>query len=128
MNSPATPTLLLAADRNAGQLASSLQRIRKASETDPELRKAAPLPSVIEALQNDRLSAIEVFAQACEAYADRPMLGERAYALDSTPEGQSLRHLPSFQTLTYRTAWQRTVNLATGLVGGVDITLTEVSG
>ena len=34
-----------------------------------------------------RLTAIEVFAGACEAYADRPALGERASVLEDTAQG-----------------------------------------
>jgi len=101
---------------NAALLAKALQRLEREHGTEPDLLRSAPLPAVIESLQSDRLAAIEVFERACEAYAERPALGERAFALESTPEGQRVRYLPEFRTLTYRTAWLRTVDLGTGLV------------
>jgi fatty acid CoA ligase FadD9 len=92
-----------------------LKRLEKTSPSDPALRQSAPLPDVIEALQDDRLAAIQVFERACAAYADRPALGERDFALDDTPAGQVVRRLPAFRAISYRALWQRTVELATGL-------------
>jgi fatty acid CoA ligase FadD9 len=101
---------------NADRLEISLKRLAANGWSDPELRRSEPLPSVIQALQSDRLAAIEVFARACEAYADRPALGERAFVLDHAADGQTLRFLPEFRTISYEDAWRRTVELATGLV------------
>jgi fatty acid CoA ligase FadD9 len=105
---------------NAERLEVSIKRLADLSGNDPELRQSAPLPAVIEALQDDRLCAIEVFEQACAAYAGRPALGERAFVLEPTGSGAVARVLPSFRTLSYAEAWRRTVDLATGLARDPD--------
>jgi fatty acid CoA ligase FadD9 len=105
-----------AAQANAALLEQALRRLERTGRTDPDLAQWAPQPAVIEALQDDGLAAIQVFARACAAYAERPALGERATALERTAAGPELRPLPSFRTITYREAWQRTVDLATGMV------------
>jgi fatty acid CoA ligase FadD9 len=89
------------------------QRYQETLTSDPDLRRSAPRAQVIQALQSDRLAAIEVLERACEAYADRPALGERAYTQAAT--GQAPAFLPEFRTITYQTVWRRTADLATGL-------------
>jgi len=116
MNHMALTSVSASEQANADRLEAALLRLGERAKGDPELALSAPLPAVIEALQDERLAAIEVFAKACEAYAGRPALGERAFVLDPTPSGQVVRHLPAFRTITYREAWRRTVDLATGLV------------
>ena len=116
MNTATLPFLPPAALRNAGLLEAALQRLERKRGADLELDRSMPLPAVVEALQDERLTAIEVFARACEAYADRPALGERAYALEATPAGQAARYLPAFRSITYLEVWQRTVDLAMGLL------------
>ena len=116
MNPMALTSVSVSEQANAERLEAALLRLGERAKGDPELALSAPLPAVIEALQDGRLAAIEVFAKACEAYAGRPALGERAFVLDRTPNGQAVRHLPAFRTITYREAWRRTVDLATGLV------------
>ncbi|MDR3673042.1 MAG: thioester reductase domain-containing protein [Holophaga sp.] len=69
----------------------------------------------MEDLQSERLASIEVLERACAAYAGRPALGERAFRLERTPAGQTVRYLPEFRTMDFQTLWQRTVDLATGL-------------
>ena len=105
-----------AEETNASLLKTALERFELAARADPGPQPARPWPAVIEALQDESLTAIEVVARACEAYAERPALGERAFTLDHPASGQAVRHLPEFRTITYRTAWERTTALATGLV------------
>jgi fatty acid CoA ligase FadD9 len=101
---------------NAERLERALKRLKTTSRRDPATRQWAPLPAVIEQLQNDHLGAIEVFERACAAYAERPALGGRAFVLEPGSAGQTVRFLPEFKTISYATAWRRTVDLATGLV------------
>jgi len=107
MGTTLTPAARSAA-ANACMLETALRRLAEAHGGDPELQASRPLPEVVAALGNPRLTAIEVLARACEAYADRPALGERASVLEDTAQGPEVRHLPAFRTLTYRTAWRRT--------------------
>ena len=113
MTAPEAP---VAVQANAFLLELALRRLGAAIPSDPELRRHEPLPAVVEDLHRDELSAIEVFARACEAYADRPALGERACALEGPPGAREARPLPGFQAITYGAAWRRVVHLATGLV------------
>ena len=101
---------------NARLLMTALKRLKQQSEADPSLQASMPLPDVVAALQDENLAAIEVFARACEAYAERPALGERAFILEGAPGEEVVRFLPAFRTISYRTVWERTVALATGLV------------
>ena len=113
-------TMEIEADRaaraNQGLLDKALKRLEIAIETDPGLSLLAPQPAVIETLHREDLAAIEVFARACAAYGERPALGERAFTLDRGPGAGVVRYLAEFHTITYQAAWQRTVELATGLV------------
>ncbi len=102
MDTAIIPLISAAARTNADLLERALERLGKLAESDPELRRSAPRPDVIEALQNDRLAAIEVFQRACAAYGDRPALGERAFALEPAPGGRAPRFLPAWNTITYR--------------------------
>jgi fatty acid CoA ligase FadD9 len=124
------PAVSMAAKANADLLETALKRLERHGGTDPELRRSAPRLDVIEALQDDRLAAIQVFAAACEAYAARPALGERASTLEDTPAGKAVRWLPAFRTISYGTAWLRTADLATGLVrdGRIALRPGEVAG
>ena len=116
MESTSTLSRTAAAHLNASLLKTSLERLQRALPADPALRQAMPCPEVLEELQDVHLTAIEVLARACSAYADRPALGERARVLDPTPRGPVARILPEFRTISYRTLWQRTADLARGLV------------
>jgi fatty acid CoA ligase FadD9 len=116
MDKSAVLTQSSAAHLNACLLKTSLERLHQALPNDPALREAMPLADTLEELQDESLTAIEVLAKACAAYADRPALGERAWIRETTPAGPALRILPEFRTIPYRTLWQRTVDLATGLV------------
>jgi len=116
MNTVAIPSVSLAERANAERLEWALKRLKITSRRDPATRQWTPLPAVIEQLQNDHLAAIEMFELACAAYAERPALGERAFTLEPGPAGQTVRFLAEFHTVSYATAWRRTVELATGLV------------
>ena len=116
MNSHGVPEASSTAEINDNLLKTALERLRTQAKTDPELAQSAPSPSVLQAMENENLAAIEVFSLACAAYAERPALGERASVLEDGPAGLVLRYLPEFRTISYRTLWQRTVDLATGLV------------
>jgi fatty acid CoA ligase FadD9 len=100
---------------NEALLSLALKRIEAQSLRDEELRQAAPLPEVLEALHNERLSAIQVFALACQAYATRPALGERAFTLDTEGPERTVRLLPAFRTVAYGELWRRVTELAAGL-------------
>jgi fatty acid CoA ligase FadD9 len=113
MTVPAAP---VAAQANACLLSLALDRLEQIRPADPELRASEPLPAVVKELHDERLAAVQVLARACEAYADRPALGERARRPETTAEGRILRPLPEFRAITYRTLWRRVVELATGLV------------
>ncbi|MGA2080219.1 MAG: thioester reductase domain-containing protein [Holophaga sp.] len=89
----------------------ALRRLDLAGRSDPDLGRSVPLPAVVQGLQREGLAAVEMLARACEAYRDRPALGERAVAL----EGTAARPLPAFRTLSYGELWRNTVDLATGL-------------
>jgi fatty acid CoA ligase FadD9 len=116
MNTMTMPSHSLAERANAERFEVALKRLEATIRRDPATRQWAPLPSVIEQLQGDHLTAVEVLQQACAAYAERPALGERAFVLETTPAGQAVRFLPEFRTISFAAVWQRTVELATGLV------------
>lgn len=116
MSSPILSIPSVDAETNARLFEVALARLRPALRTDPGLAESAPLDAVLETLDDERLAAIQVLARACEAYALRPALGERAFVLDGLPGARTVRFLPVFRTLSYRALWQRTVDLATGLV------------
>ena len=110
------PMLASAAQTNEEFLQAALDRLGPKCGSDPELRRSAPRPEVIAALHGEELSAVDVLAQACAAYADRPALGERVRILDRTGPEPVLRPQAAFRTLAYGELWRRTVDLATGLV------------
>lgn len=116
MNTMTLSAISTSEQANAERLERALTRLKSTSRRDPATRRWAPLPAVIEQLQDDQLAAIEVFERACAAYAGRPALGERAFALEPGAAGRTARFLPEFHTISYATAWRRTVELATGLV------------
>ncbi len=107
------PAATVAAQTNAHLLERALKRLERTAAADPDLRRAEPLAAVVEDLQREKWNAIQVFQRACEAYAERTAFGERALAKD--PGSGQWRPLAEFRTFTYRQAWDRTVQLATGL-------------
>lgn len=100
---------------NAALLQRSLERARELEAHDPEIARLRPLPEVLESLQRCGSSAA-IVKRICEAYADRPALGSRAYRVVPDAElGRSkLSYQSHFDTLTYGELWHRTVRLATG--------------
>ena len=133
MNLKTLPPLTKAAAANAEWLPIALQRLGRVAAADPALGQWAPRPEVIQALHDEGLTCIQVLARACEAYADRPALGDLADLGDlgdltdladladlADPTGPAVasgagRRRPASRTLTYRDLWERTVALATGL-------------
>lgn len=100
---------------NAALLRRSLERARALEANDPEIARMRPLSEVLDSLPDCR-SAAEIFKRVCEAYADRPALGSRAYRVVPDDElGRSkLSYQAHFDTITYHELWHRTVRLATG--------------
>lgn len=89
----------------------ALERCRRLLEQDLDLRRSTPSPAALERVQADGLSSFRRFALACELYADRPCLGERAFVVT---EGQVTQR-PSFRHVTFAEVWERTRALAAGL-------------
>ena len=58
-------------------------------------------------------SSAETLRNACEQFADRPCLGQRAHVL--LPNGEK-HFLPFYTWVTYERLWQRVVALASGLL------------
>ena len=108
MNTMVLSAESIAARSNECLLKIAIKRFKATSQSDPALIQSMPRPDVIEALQSDSLCSIQVLERACAAYSDRPALGERALGPDGAP-------LPEFRAISYRTLWQRTADLATGL-------------
>ena len=107
MNVHTLPVLTKAAQDNAEWLPIALQRLARGAAADPALGQSAPRPDVIQGLHAENLTCIEVLARACEAYGERPALGDLAGRTGAPGSAPS--------TITFRALWERTVALATGL-------------
>jgi fatty acid CoA ligase FadD9 len=92
-------------------MARALERSRRLLDEDPDLRRSALSPEARERLQAEGLSSLQRFALACELYADRPCLGERARVVE---DGRT-RALPAFQHITFAELWKRVQAFASGL-------------
>jgi fatty acid CoA ligase FadD9 len=88
----------------------AIERCQARLADDEDLRSAAPSPEA-----RERIAAaggsIRCLAAACELYADRPCLGERAFAV----EDGRIRDLPSLRRITYADLWARVQAFAGGL-------------
>jgi fatty acid CoA ligase FadD9 len=88
----------------------ALERCRIRLEHDEELQRAAPSTEARQRLA-DGGSSIRCLAAACELYATRRALGERAFVV----ERGRIRYLPSLHHLTYAELWGRLQAFAGGL-------------
>ncbi|MEU8548200.1 carboxylic acid reductase [Streptomyces roseoverticillatus] len=81
---------------------------------DPGFARAAPLPSVVEAVSRADGSLIGTISAAMSGYADRPALGRRAERIVEDPATgrRTTELLPHFETVTYAELWQEVRNLA----------------
>jgi fatty acid CoA ligase FadD9 len=91
--------------------ARALERYRGLLDRDPELLRSAPSHEALEQIRAEGRSSVRAIALACELYADRPCLGERAFVVE---DGQK-RLEPAFRNITYGEVWQRVQALASGL-------------
>ena len=100
---------------NDSLMKSAMARAAELIETDPEARAATPKPEVSEANNASGLRPIDILAKACEAYADRPALGQRAYEIveNGASGNRSVRHLPRYATISYHEFFSRVTGLAT---------------
>ncbi len=75
------------------------------------MQRAAPLPEAAKQLQAEGQSSLRRLVLACELYASRPCLGERATVVE---DGET-RALPAFRHITYAELWRRVESVAAGL-------------
>jgi fatty acid CoA ligase FadD9 len=88
-----------------------LARSRRLLEEDLDLQRSAPSAEARERLRAEGLSSFRRLALACELYADRPCLGERAFVVE---DGEA-RARPTFRHVTYAELWGRIQAFAAGL-------------
>ncbi len=86
------------------------ERLHELLPNDPELQHAAPSTEALSAIRSCG-TAIDTLAKACELYADRPCLGERAFEVS----GETIRLLPELRTVSYGDVWRRIEAFASGL-------------
>ncbi len=92
-------------------LTRALARCRALLALDGELRRRAASPAARARVAAAGRTSIRCLATACELYADRPCLGERAIVLE---QGRA-RPLPSLRFTSYAELWARVEALASGL-------------
>src|SRR5262249_38034510 len=95
---------------NESLMQRALDRSARLVESDAELRAVVPSPEAMAKIRACA-SSIESVAMACALYANRPCLGQRVFR----PDGDSLRALPEFSTLSYSELWGRVAAFASGL-------------
>jgi len=84
-----------------------------ADARDPELDALAPDEAVLKAVQAEDISLAQSCSILFDAFAARPALGERAYRVEVTPEGEHVRaYLPAFSTISYAELGQSVTGLA----------------
>lgn len=76
------------------------------SQNDPQLQALIPDPAIEAAIKNPELAYWQVIETALTGYADRPAMGERAYAVRNTADANTKpRHQrelqAAFNTITY---------------------------
>lgn len=79
-------------------------RLEALYESDRQVRDARPDEQVMAAVNRPGISVPEIVATLVEAYADRPVFGQRATQPVTDPASgrTSLQLLPHFSTITYR--------------------------
>ncbi|WP_424890092.1 carboxylic acid reductase [Streptomyces sp. XH2] len=89
-------------------------RVEALHTSDPEFARAAPAPSVAEAVHRADGSLIKTISAAMNGYADRPALGRRAERIVEDPATgrRTTELLPHFETVTYAELWQEVGSLA----------------
>ncbi|WP_308401665.1 carboxylic acid reductase [Streptomyces roseoverticillatus] len=89
-------------------------RVEALHAHDPEFARAAPSPSVAEAVHRADGSLIGTISAAMSGYADRPALGRRAERIVDDPATgrRTIELLPHFETVTYAELWQEVGSLA----------------
>ncbi|KZM72140.1 carboxylic acid reductase [Nocardia terpenica] len=89
------------------------ERRRVAVLEDEQVRRAAPVPDVLEELLRPGLALARIVAIAAERYGDRPALAHRATELVTDESGRTIRRLlPRYDTITYREMFERVRDLA----------------
>jgi fatty acid CoA ligase FadD9 len=80
---------------------------------DEQVRAAAPLAAVSEAVGTPGLRLVQIVETVMTGYADRPAIGQRAAELVTDESGRRVRRLlPRYETLNYRELWARIGALA----------------
>ncbi|PSJ26385.1 oxidoreductase [Streptosporangium nondiastaticum] len=89
-------------------------RIEALHTHDPEFARAAPSPSVVDAVRRADGSLIGTISAAMSGYADRPALGRRAERIVEDPDTgrRTTELLPHFETVTYAELWREAGSLA----------------
>ncbi len=71
-------------------------------KTDPELSQLNPIEEVRTKAGQDNLTTDRVISTFLEAYAERPLFGERSYEVVQDTIGQQVRkYLPAYSTISY---------------------------
>ena len=91
----------------------SEQRRAAAALADPQVRDAAPLEEVTEAIYRPGLRLAEIVAAIMTGYAERPAIAQRAAELITDASGRRTRSLlPRYETTSYRKLWSAASALA----------------
>lgn len=83
------------------------RRIAALYADDSQFSRARPNFDLVQAVQDPSVRVAAALSTLMRGYADRPAVGQRAYELVTDPVSMrtSMRLLPRFITVTYRTLW-----------------------
>jgi len=89
--------------KQTDQIERYAERALALAKSDPQIAAMVPIEALQLAARRPGMSFSDVIALFLNGYAERPMVGERAYEIARDPEtGRNLRrHLPRYETRTY---------------------------